>query len=413
MKTCPKFLLSITVFAFGMLFTAANAAAADAKILKVIGSGPVKMIGADGQVTIVQEGAAIPENAKLETGAGVEVYLQVVDGVIATVKENSTVSPLELSGEQPKLDLIKGNVVSQIDKAKMAGKLYGVKTPRGVAAARGTTYTVTVDGTSYSVVTLNGAVTISPLDPTAGPSITVGAGGVSVDGGATQTGAQVAANPALNAQVTRAAAIAVAAVAVVADDSGRFGSAATHATSELSATIATVVTTLPQAVAQVTASAAAAAPNQAASIVTTAITTAATSGQNVAAVAATVAQAAAQGAASQATNATTAAAAVQSIASAAARAAASSVSSTQAAAIAQSVATAAARGGNTGASSAGINASTQISTAASTGSSQGASEGSGQTVTPPSVEIPTDTTVEETPVTEVDPTLVSPSGGNR
>ena len=74
---------------------------------------------------------------------------------------DSEVLVTTLTGNAPTLELKGGSLVSQVDRAKLAGRTYGVKTPRGVAAARGTVYTVNVQGTTYTVVTASGTVTIS------------------------------------------------------------------------------------------------------------------------------------------------------------------------------------------------------------------------------------------------------------
>src|SRR5690606_18113253 len=64
------------------------------------------------------------------------------------------------------LDLKKGNIISTIDPSKKSINNYGVRTPKGVAAARGTVYgtsvTFTADGESNTTVaTLNGFVTLN------------------------------------------------------------------------------------------------------------------------------------------------------------------------------------------------------------------------------------------------------------
>jgi hypothetical protein len=258
-----------------LFFAAVASAQQQATIVKIVGSG-AQVVLPDGRTIDAEAGAKVPETATIRSGAA-EVYLEAVSGVIATIKRDSQVVVLTLTGNEPTLELKGGSLVSQIDRAKLAGRTYGVKTPRGVAAARGTVYTVSVEGVNYTVVTASGTVTISAPNV---PAVTLGAGGVSVssvnNGAAMSATALAQSNPEVMAAVNQAAAVAVAAVAVVAANPVNFG-ASTSATAaiELNTTVATVVNAVPTAVAQAAASASAAAPTQAAAVVTAAVQAAA------------------------------------------------------------------------------------------------------------------------------------------
>ena len=155
MKT-PPVIRRLLAFALPfLLLTAAASAQQQATILKVVGQGATVLLP-DGRSVNAEVGLKVPETATIRSGAA-EVYLEAVSGAIATIKRDSQVVVLTLSGNEPTLELKGGSVVSQIDRAKLAGRSYGVKTPRGVAAARGTVYTVNVEGVnsvSYTHLTL-------------------------------------------------------------------------------------------------------------------------------------------------------------------------------------------------------------------------------------------------------------------
>lgn len=413
------FLLILSVLLVGVLSPHAMAEdtqPTEAKVLKITGtSAQVKL--ANGETRALQVGESLPEGATIITGAGTDVYLTPIEGTVSTIKENSTVSLDELSitrkggvvtAQTATLNLQSGDLVSSLDPKKKNINHYGVRTPKGVAAARGTVYTVSVQGVSYTVVTGTGRVSITPTEGNGTP-VLLEAGKVSISGGAAADASSL--TPAQQATVNNAMAIAVAALAVVADNAGgTFGEAsAGTASAEMAETMATVVKSVPGAVAQAAASAAAAAPNQAGAVVTAAINAAAANGQDVSQVAQTVAQAAAQGAASKATSPAAAAAVAQTVANAAAKAAATAAPG-QATAIAQAVAQSAAQGASQGAN---LNPtqSQAAANAAASGAASGASAGSGTTVEPPSVTAPTPPAVPviTTPITPIDPGLVSPS----
>src|ERR1019366_7110780 len=298
----------LSTFALAVLSVAVSAAVAraqDAKIVKIVGTGAAMVTHQGSPAIAATEGMTIALNDDITTAAGVEVYVQAYAGAVATIKQNSHVVIPKRGVQEAEVHLRSGNLVSQLDPALRNRHNYGVRTPKGVAAARGTVFTVTVEGTQYTVVTGAGTVSITAFTPPGAPpapTVTLGAGGVSlsnVNGGAPTTAAALASNPAATAAVNNAATIAVAAVAVVAANTGgNFGaSAATTASAELTTTMATVVHDVPNAVATAAASASAAAPSQAAAVVTAAVQAAATatggSTASVTALAQTVTQAAA------------------------------------------------------------------------------------------------------------------------
>jgi hypothetical protein len=234
---------------------AARAFGHEAKIVRVTGTATVVL--PDGTSTPAVKGVMVPQGATITTSASSQVFLEVFSGGIATIAENTTIGveklALEKSGDtvtsqEALLDLKKGSVISTLDPTKKAINHYGVRTPKGVAAARGTVYSVTVGEDQYTVeTTLSGAVVIT--NTTTGTAVTVSSGGTSVNGGDALTGDQVAADSALNAVVTRSVAIAAAALAQVQNNTdGDFSSdQAATASGELSTLQQTVRDSLPQA----------------------------------------------------------------------------------------------------------------------------------------------------------------------
>ena len=146
----------LALAALGTSVFASSAVAQDAKIVKIVGQGIATVVhqGASSRAT---ENMALSQNDDITTQAGVEVYIQAYPGAIATVKPNTHVVVANLGTNTAELDLKSGNIVSQLDPAKRTSHNYGIRTPKGVAAARGTVYTVNVQGTNYTIVTGAGA----------------------------------------------------------------------------------------------------------------------------------------------------------------------------------------------------------------------------------------------------------------
>jgi len=378
MRTLNVLSSCLRLILIGVVLAAVTVSAQEAKILKIVGNAAaVSVSGATGPVLA---GMSLPVNARLTTGAGVEVYIEAVTGVVATIKANSEISVASLgSAANRTLDLRRGSVVSQVDASRYKKDTYGVKTPRGVAAARGTTYTTSVNGQAYTIFTLAGVVTVTPVGGGPESAITISAGGISIsdiNGGAVMTPAQISANPTASATAIQAAAMALAAVAYVASDPDTFGSASAAARRELLQVMATLVQQLPQAIPQAVASGSRAAPSQASAIVAAAI--AAAGPANAIQVAQSVAQAAAQGAASTTNSASAAAALAQAIAQSAASAAAAAAPG-DATGLATSISQAAALGAVQGAMQAGLDANS-VGTAIANGAAQGAAQGASMVV---------------------------------
>jgi hypothetical protein len=98
------------------------------------------------------------------------VYLESHAGYLTAIKHDSVVSVDEVSvtteggkvkEEKTLLDLKSGNLVAKLDPTKKAVNNYQVRTPKGVAAARGTTFTIQYKGQTITVAVVNGAVSLN------------------------------------------------------------------------------------------------------------------------------------------------------------------------------------------------------------------------------------------------------------
>jgi hypothetical protein len=329
-----------------LLLGLVSAAAADeAKVIKLTGTAEMMLPGATAATPLALN-SQIPEGATVTTAAGAELSVEAMPGVIATIKAASTVVVEKLSSvkngdtiteQTATLNLKQGNIVSTLDPAKKAINRYGVRTPKGVAAARGTVYAVKVDVTGSSIATLSGTVTI---DLGGGNVLTIPVGTASANGEASQAIADaIKANPALANDIAEAVTIVAANVAS--------GSSAVGTAESATAVLASVVN-----------AASAALPNQAATFTQQAVQAIAsptsavsTSGSGASAAIAAVTEAAVQGAVQSTAKSDPAAA--QQLAQEITNSAVSTAKSSNAAVTAETITNAAATGAATGATNAG------------------------------------------------------------
>ncbi len=247
-----KSLITLAVAAlFGLTstFLVAEEAPSTATIVKLTGSVKVQLPGAAAAV-VVNVGDKIPQGSIITTGPGAEVFVQPFEGTVSVVKENATVVVEKLSlstqdgvvkKQSALLNLKAGNLVSIIDPAKRAINDYSVRTPVGVAAARGTEFAISVDGAAVNIASTSSSVTFS----TGTNTYTITAGMVSINGAA---GVPLASISSSNPGVAR----------LIGQSVGAF---ATSLASNLQGLSADSATTLASQIAGV---AAAAAPSQAA-----------------------------------------------------------------------------------------------------------------------------------------------------
>lgn len=147
----------------------AQSTATEATVARV--TGTVTATLADGSTVAVTEGTKLPQGATITTGDKSEAYLVSHGDSTSVITSNSVVEIAELSTtsaggkvteQKATLDLKSGNLVAKLNPAKKSVNQYSVRTPKGVAAARGTVFTVQYKGGTYSIAVVNGVVTVTP-----------------------------------------------------------------------------------------------------------------------------------------------------------------------------------------------------------------------------------------------------------
>ena len=208
MRLLPSFSSCFAYVLLGAVLLTSAALAAEGRQVRI-----VRIQGEGATVTV--NGASRPAslNMALEPNAVItttnqEVYVEVETGIVATVAGNSTVAVGVLNASDVQLELRSGQVISQIDKNRAGKARYGVKTGKGVAAARGTSYSVTVNGEATTILTT--ADTVEFTSPSGG-RVVIQAGMVSfTPPGATQPldavplAQAAASNPEVSALLTNA-----------------------------------------------------------------------------------------------------------------------------------------------------------------------------------------------------------------
>ncbi|MET0262956.1 MAG: FecR domain-containing protein [Rariglobus sp.] len=162
--------------------------ASEAVVLKVKGSAQATLPG-QSQATTLKVGDKLPQGTVIKTPGSSEVEIQAFSGSVTTIKPGSTVDLNKLSlttdnGAVTKqtavIDIKVGSVVASLDPSKKAINDYSIRTPKGVAAARGTVYTVYValDGSvrvsvSSGSITFTSGITGQPVTVQPGYSVTI------------------------------------------------------------------------------------------------------------------------------------------------------------------------------------------------------------------------------------------------
>ena len=214
--------IAAVIFGLGCTLAAASEVSSEATVLKITGSVKAQMPGQSGAVEL-KVGDRIPQGAVVMTGAGAEAFIQPFSGAVSAVKENSTVQIEKLSltteggaltKQTATLNLKSGNLVSTIDPAKRAINNYSVRTPKGVAASRGTSYSVSVSADGFSIAATADSVTFTTAT---GAIYTIQAGMISITppGGSPQPPVSLASAMATNPEVGGIVSTAVSTLATV------------------------------------------------------------------------------------------------------------------------------------------------------------------------------------------------------
>lgn len=148
-----------------------------ATVTKVTGSATFKT--GSGAAQAIAVGTEIPQGAEITTGDNSEVTIKAHDGIVAVAGAKTTIAVEALSVSSngtrtATIGLRSGNLASSLDPSRRAQNNYSVRTPKGVAAARGTAYTVSYDGVTYRVTVVQGVV--QSFTATGGNSVNVGVG---------------------------------------------------------------------------------------------------------------------------------------------------------------------------------------------------------------------------------------------
>jgi hypothetical protein len=162
-----KLILTLASFVFALTSAIAQTVKTQATVSRVTGTATVTL--ADGSTIPLTTGMKVPQGATITTGTDGDVYLETHTGYVSTIKADSVVTVAEVSvvsengavkEERTMLDLKSGNVVALLDPKKKAINNYQVRTPKGVAAARGTTFVIQYNGTTVTVAVVNGVVSM-------------------------------------------------------------------------------------------------------------------------------------------------------------------------------------------------------------------------------------------------------------
>jgi hypothetical protein len=180
MKKSLNSLLIAAIVSVTAVCAQAAEAVSEAVVLKVKGEAQASIPGKAGSVQ-VQEGDKLPQGTTIQTSANAEVQIQVFSGSETTIKSDSKVNLNKLSlttengtitKQTALIDLSTGSVVSTLDPSKKSINDYSIRTPKGVAAARGTRYTVSVSATG-DVRTYVARGVVVFFNPSTGQSVTV------------------------------------------------------------------------------------------------------------------------------------------------------------------------------------------------------------------------------------------------
>ncbi|HUR56877.1 MAG TPA: FecR domain-containing protein, partial [Opitutaceae bacterium] len=165
----------------------AQETATQATVTKVVGTASFTVAGGSAQT--IAAGTKLPQGAEITTGDKSQVTVEAHEGIVAIAgsKTTFTVEKLSVSGNGTRnavLALKSGNIASSLDPAKKSSNNYSVRTAKGTAAARGTTYSVAYDGVTYSVTVVAGVVQSFNAS---GAAVNVTAGQVSSNSGSGAT----------------------------------------------------------------------------------------------------------------------------------------------------------------------------------------------------------------------------------
>jgi len=166
-----KFLLLAVLAALTVALpgvTSAQTTATQATVVAVAGSASV--IRPDGSSVPATDGLKLAQGAVVVTGMNAQVSLEVHPGIVAVLAGASRLEIEKLSvspngTRNAMMNLNSGHLATSLDPPRKGLHNYGVRTAKGVAMARGTTMTVSVlvplNGNFYTVSVLAGDVVVN------------------------------------------------------------------------------------------------------------------------------------------------------------------------------------------------------------------------------------------------------------
>ena len=159
-----KFLVAIAMTAF-----AGQSLAAESSGTVSVAVGKVTLIPMGGSAeTELKVGDAVPVGSTVKTGAGSRAVIKTTKQSAIRIAENSQAVFTELvdSDTAPKVlvDLKSGSLGALIQPQAQSTMDFKVKTPSGIAAARGTMYAVAVEDGKGFVKVEHGKVDVTPSD---------------------------------------------------------------------------------------------------------------------------------------------------------------------------------------------------------------------------------------------------------
>lgn len=174
MKPSPSRRFSAFVLATALLITSLHLRAQESAPAPKSGSvtvsvGDVKVTPPGGAAVALAAGATVAVGSTVTTGAGARAVIVMTPKSAIRVGENSTVVIEEVvaSATPPKvtLDLKDGSLGALLKPGAGAEMDFKIKTPSGIAAARGTYYAVVVENGKGFAQVKEGKVEIIPANP--------------------------------------------------------------------------------------------------------------------------------------------------------------------------------------------------------------------------------------------------------
>lgn len=158
--------LKTLLFLLLAFFTTSALSAEMAKIIRMTGTQDVLVTLPDDSEVLGSVGMEMPVGSLIEVRAGTKLFFKTFEGQITVVAAGGivfleTIEVTAAGKEKTVVELQSGDLVANLDPNKRGTNDYGVRTPKGVAAARGTNYSVSVNGVTILVTVSAGQVTMT------------------------------------------------------------------------------------------------------------------------------------------------------------------------------------------------------------------------------------------------------------